>query len=104
MSGNNPNSKRLISVDKRRGEIQIYSGNLNIDKFRDLRYWSFSFTRISNWIGGEGQKSRAQKLRNFGQMTKVLSDENAKNFTTFFSTPTANKWLKNSKYIKKRIL
>ena len=65
---NHSNPKRLISGG---GGIQINSGGLNIVKFCDQRYWSFSFTRISNW-------------RNFGQMTNVLSDENAKIFATFF--------------------
>ena len=62
-----------------------------------------------------GNKSSVQKLRNFSQMTKVLSDENAKHFATFFRprppkmiinfflkvNEKANKWLKNSKNIKK---
>ena len=49
MRGNYPNPKRLISGG---GGIQINSGGLNIGKICDRGYWSFSFTRISNWIGG----------------------------------------------------
>ena len=51
------------------------------------------------WIHSGVIKSRGQTLRNFGQMTKVLSEENAKNFATFFD-PDRQK-LKSQQMVEK---
>ena len=52
-----------------------------------LVFFFYSYFKLDRSVRGD--KSRGQKLRNFGQITKVLSDENAKKFATFFSNPTA---------------
>ena len=65
-----------------------------------LVFFFYSYFKLDRRVGGHkldrrarghkldrrvrGHKCRGQKLRNFGPMTTDVSDENAKNFATFF--------------------
>ena len=84
MRGNHSNPKRLISGGGGGGDPNKFRGSIHRQILRSeiLVFFFYSYFKLDR--RARGHKSGGQKLRNFGQMTKVLSDANAKNSATFF--------------------